>query len=103
MADFLANYSIQKWLESCPQGYLEDTVYGHGPEEIEPAELLQNDDYREQQIRTTVQLIAGERCALAASSGLVTPRPIKRARPSWRRKRSTKAATSRSSPSVFTT
>ena len=23
MVDFLSTYSIQKWLESCPQGYLE--------------------------------------------------------------------------------
>ena len=75
MVDFLSNYSNQKWLESCPQGYLEDTVYGHGADEREPADLLQNDDYREQQIRTTVQLIAGERCALAASSGLVNAAP----------------------------
>ncbi|MBS0384910.1 MAG: ferritin-like domain-containing protein [Proteobacteria bacterium] len=75
MADFLANYSIQKWLESCPQGYLEDTVFGHGPDEREPDDLLKNESYREQQIRTTVQLIAGERCALAASSGLVNAAP----------------------------
>ncbi|HRK65870.1 MAG TPA: ferritin-like domain-containing protein, partial [Terricaulis sp.] len=75
MADFLSNYSIQKWLESCPQGYLEDTVYGHGADEREPEDLLQNEAYREQQIRTTVQLIAGERCALAASSGLVNAAP----------------------------
>lgn len=75
MVDFLSNYSIQKWLESCPQGYLQDTVYGHGPDQVEPQELLANDDYREQQIRTTVQLIAGERCALAASSGLVNAAP----------------------------
>ncbi|WP_395645611.1 ferritin-like domain-containing protein [Terricaulis sp.] len=75
MADFLSNYSIQKWLESCPQGYLEDTVYGRGADEIEPADLLQNEDYREAQIRTTVQLIVGERCALAASSGLINAAP----------------------------
>lgn len=75
MADFLANYSIQKWLESCPQGYLEDTVFGHGADETEPAELLGDERYREQQIRTTVQLIVGERCALAASSGLVNAAP----------------------------
>ncbi|MFT3728211.1 MAG: ferritin-like domain-containing protein [Terricaulis sp.] len=75
MADFLSNYSIQKWLESCPQGYLEDTVYGHGADEREPEALFTNDAYREQQIRTTVQLIVGERCALAASSGLVNAAP----------------------------
>ena len=38
MADFLSQYSIQRWLEMCPQGYLEDTVYGHGPEETEQGE-----------------------------------------------------------------
>lgn len=75
MADFLSNYSIQKWLESCPQGYLEDTVYGHGSDEREPEELLKNEAFREAQIRTTVQLIAGERCALAASSGLINAAP----------------------------
>lgn len=75
MADFLSNYSIQKWLESCPQGYLEDTVFGRGADEREPEELLATDAYREQQIRTTVQLVVGERCALAASSGLVNAAP----------------------------
>lgn len=75
MADFLANYSVQKWLESCPQGYLENTVYGHGEGERESEEMLSNEIFREQQIRTTVQLIAGERCALAASSGLVNAAP----------------------------
>lgn len=75
MADFLSNYSIQKWLESCPQGYLEDTVYGHGPDERESDSILNNETIREQQIRTTVQLIAGERCALAASSGLINAAP----------------------------
>jgi 1,2-phenylacetyl-CoA epoxidase catalytic subunit len=75
MADFLAGYSVQKWLESCPQGYLEDTVYGHGADEREPEEALRNEVLHEQQIRTTVQLIAGERCALAASSGLVNAAP----------------------------
>lgn len=75
MADFLSNYSVQKWLESCPQGYLQDTVYGHGGDERESEEILANETFREQQIRTTVQLIAGERCALAASSGLVNAAP----------------------------
>lgn len=75
MADFLSNYSVQKWLESCPQGYLEGTVYGHGEGEREVDSILQNEVILEQQIRTTVQLIAGERCALAASSGLVNAAP----------------------------
>lgn len=75
MADFLAAYSIQNWLESCPQGYLMGTVYGHRPNEEEPAALLENDILREEAIRTTVQLVVGERCALAASSGLINSAP----------------------------
>jgi hypothetical protein len=75
MVDFLAQYSIQRWLEMCPQGYLEDTVYGHGADESEPEDLLGNEDFLEGAIRTTVQLVVGERCALAASSGLVNSAP----------------------------
>lgn len=75
MADFLSGYSVQKWLESCPQGYLENTVYGHGEDEVEAEEILKNETFREQQIRTTVQLVLGEQCALAASSGLVNAAP----------------------------
>lgn len=75
MGDFLDNYSIQHWLESCPQGYLEDTVYGHGADEVEAEAFLHNDLLREDAIRTTVQLVVGERCALAASSGLVNAAP----------------------------
>lgn len=75
MADFLSMYSIQHWLESCPQGYLAGTEYGHGPDEEEPALLLEDPLLREQAIGTTVQLITGERCALAASSGLINAAP----------------------------
>ncbi|MDE2466518.1 MAG: ferritin-like domain-containing protein [Alphaproteobacteria bacterium] len=75
MADFLSNYSIQRWLESCPQGYLENTVYGHGADEHEPDAMLDSEMLRESEIRSTVQLIAGERCALAASSGLINSAP----------------------------
>ena len=75
MTNFLSNYSIQRWLESCPQGYLEDTVYGHSPDDHEPESMLDNDLLRESEIRSTVQLIAGERCALAASSGLINSAP----------------------------
>jgi hypothetical protein len=71
MADFLDAYSIQYWLESCPQGYLVDTQYGHPIGEREPDLVLTDPVFREQAIRTTTQLIVGERCALAASSGLV--------------------------------
>lgn len=75
MADFLSQYSIQRWLEMCPQGYLEDTVYGHASDAAEPEEVLANEVLREESIRTTVQLIVGERCALAASSGLINSAP----------------------------
>jgi rubrerythrin len=75
MADFLAAYSIQNWLESCPQAYLEGTEYGHQPGEREPGLILENETLREEAIRATVQLVVGERCALAASSGLVNAAP----------------------------
>ena len=75
MSDFLAAYSIQSWLESCPQGYLMGTEYGHGPDEREVAFLLENPVLHEDAIRTTVQLVVGERCALSASSGLINAAP----------------------------
>ena len=58
MADFLTQYSVQRWMEMCPQGYLEDTVYGHDAGEAEPAELLANEVLLENSIATTVQLVA---------------------------------------------
>ncbi len=75
MSNFLSGYSIQRWLELCPQGYLEETVYGHGPDDKEPEALLASDALREDAIRSTVQLVVGERAALAASSGLVNCAP----------------------------
>ena len=75
MSDFLSAYSIQNWLESCPQGYLEHTEYGHEPGEGEPEVIVANDILRRETIRTTVQLVVGERCALAASSGLINAAP----------------------------
>lgn len=75
MADFLDAYSIQNWLESCPQGYLEDTVYGHGADDQEAELVVSNQVILEDSIRTTVQLVVGERCALAASSGLINAAP----------------------------
>ncbi len=80
MSDFLSGYSIQSWLERCPQGYLEGTVYGHEKAEREPDELMKNEALREQQIRTTVNLIVGERAALAASSGLGNATPDQRSK-----------------------
>jgi hypothetical protein len=75
VGDFLSGYSIQNWLESCPQGYLEDTEYGHLVGEKEPALLFDNKELLEQAIQTTVQLVVGERCALSASSGLINIAP----------------------------
>src|SRR5574341_88374 len=75
MFDFLSAYSIQNWLESCPQGYLMNTEYGHPPGEVEPELLNSNPVIHAETIRTTVQLVVGERCALAASSGLINAAP----------------------------
>jgi rubrerythrin len=75
MSDFLSAYSIQNWLESCPQGYLEGTEFGHSPGEQEPAMLLTNDLLHGETLRATVQMVVGERCALAASSGLINAAP----------------------------
>ncbi len=75
MSNFLSAYSIQTWLESCPQGYLLDTVYGHAPGAQEPEVILTNPTLREDAIRGSVQLVVGERAALAASSGLINCAP----------------------------
>jgi rubrerythrin len=75
MTDFLDGYSIQHWLESCPQGYLQGTQYGHHPDMQETDVVLEDPFLREQAISLTVQLVAGERCALAASSGLINCAP----------------------------
>jgi hypothetical protein len=75
MTNMPSAFSVQHWLEICPQGYLHGTVDGHAPDDREPAQVLENEVLRERQIRITVQLLAGERCALAASSGLVNAAP----------------------------
>ncbi len=75
MADFLSAYSIQQWLESAPQGYLMKTEYGHLEGEREPDLIVNDRLLNEQAIRTTVQLVVGERCALAASAGLINAAP----------------------------
>jgi len=68
-------YSIQYWLESCPQGYLMHTAFGHERGAREPDVVLENPVVREEAIATTVQLVVGERAALAASSGLINAAP----------------------------
>jgi hypothetical protein len=75
MMNMPSAFSVQHWLEICPQGYLHGTIDGHAPDDREPAQVLENEVLRERQIRITVQLLAGERCALAASSGLVNAAP----------------------------
>jgi 1,2-phenylacetyl-CoA epoxidase catalytic subunit len=75
MSNFLDAYSIQNWLESCPQGYLTNTDYGHDASAREPDVVLESPLLREEAIRTTVQLVVGERAALAASSGLINLAP----------------------------
>ena len=70
MSDFLAAYSIQNWLESCPQGYLENTEYGHQVGEKESSAIIEAPVLREQAIRTTVQLVVGERCAIPVPDAL---------------------------------
>src|SRR5699024_1516575 len=75
VSSFLSQYSVQRWLEMAPQGYLEDTTWGHDPGLKEPDELLEDEERRIMEIGLTVQLVAGERCALAASSGLVNAAP----------------------------
>ncbi|MEZ5281558.1 MAG: long-chain fatty aldehyde decarbonylase [Acidimicrobiales bacterium] len=75
MAEFLSQYSIQRWLEMCPQGYLEDTVFGHEEGETEPDFVMTDESQREAAIRSTTQLVVGERAALAASSGLINAAP----------------------------
>lgn len=75
MSNFLDAYSIQYWLESCPQAYLMDTEFGHPREEHEPDVILEDPVFREQALRVTTQLVVGERCALAASSGLINAAP----------------------------
>ena len=52
-----------------------DTEYGHAADEKEPAIVLEDPVFREQALRVTTQLVLGERCALAASSGLINAAP----------------------------
>ena len=54
MSDFLSAYSIQNWLESCPQGYLINTEFGHLPGEREPELMLTNELLHEEALRATV-------------------------------------------------
>ena len=73
MADFLSAYSIQSWLESCPQGYLEQTEYGHLHDE-KGRDLLENEVLRR---RTSGDGATRGRRALrlSASSGLINAAP----------------------------
>ena len=75
MTEFSSAFSIQYWLEACPQGYLAGTECGHAPGAQEAELILTNQVLRTESIKATVQLVAGERCALAASSGLINSAP----------------------------
>ena len=58
-----------------PAGLPGGTEFGHLPGEKEPELLVADATLREQAIGVTVQLVVGERCALAASSGLINAAP----------------------------
>jgi hypothetical protein len=75
MSETLDAYSIQYWLESCPQAYLVDTLYGHAPDAKEAEAVLSDPVIHDQALQVTVQMLVGERCALAASSGLINAAP----------------------------
>ena len=66
---------IQSWLEGCAQGYLAGTKTGRPPGATPPHELLENEVLRAESIRYTVQLLVAERCALAATAGLINAAP----------------------------
>ena len=75
MADFLSAYSIQSWLESARRATSRTPSTGTRAGEKEPALLLENEVLHEETMQATVQLVVGERCALAASSGLINAAP----------------------------
>jgi len=66
---------VQGWLEGCAQGYLAGTKTGRPPNAAPPHELLENEVLRSESVRYTVQLLVAERCALAATAGLVNAAP----------------------------
>jgi len=68
-------YEIDTWLKSCPQGYLRDTAYGHKPAAKENPFLFEDATTREQALMGLAHFVAGERAALAASSGLINAMP----------------------------
>jgi len=70
-----AELGIQTWLESCAQGYLAGTKAGRPADSSPPRELLENQLLRAESIRYTVQLLVAERCALAATAGLINAAP----------------------------
>jgi rubrerythrin len=70
-----AELGVQSWLESCAQGYLAGTKAGRPAGAEPPRELLENKVLRGESIRYTVQLLVAERCALAATAGLINAAP----------------------------
>lgn len=71
MAEDIARYSVQHWLESAAQGYLLGHEYGHLAGEREPAWLLGSEPLRRRAIHVTAELLAAERCSLEISAMLV--------------------------------
>lgn len=68
-------YEIDNWLRACPQGYLKETNYGHKPKAAENSFLFEDEVTREQILMGNAHFVAGERAALAASSGLINAMP----------------------------
>ena len=68
-------YGVQRWLEGCAQGYLAGAKDGRVALPPAAQRVLENDVLRAESIRYTVQLLVAERCALAASAGLINAVP----------------------------
>jgi hypothetical protein len=66
---------IQSWLDSCAQGYLAATAHGRPRGSRLPDAYAESRVLRVESIRYTVQLVVAERCALAASAGLLIEVP----------------------------
>ncbi|MEW6775644.1 MAG: ferritin-like domain-containing protein, partial [Bdellovibrionota bacterium] len=68
-------YEIDRWLRACPQGYLNETTYGHKAQTKENPFIFEDEITREQVLMGNAHFVAGERAALAASSGLINAMP----------------------------
>lgn len=70
-----ADFGIQAWIESCAQGYLSATEQGRPRGARLPDAYANSEVLREESVRYTVQLVVAERCALAATAGLINEIP----------------------------